>query len=303
MNALPERARTLLILGRVSNLPTVWSNILAGAFISNPLGPLGYAALLFGGSFLYVGGMYLNDFCDAEFDVKYCPARPIPAGSISRRAVGVFAVLWFALGLGSLLPFGPAALEPAFLLIAMIVLYDFHHKGVSWAPLIMGLCRFLLFLIATSAAIYPPLPWAAVPIILYMLSSWFFLPPALALGLYVAGITYLARGESRRDKPTRWALLFLVLPALISLLRCTLYPAGTSSTIFFCLLQVGWMIWLLIPLWRKTNRSLGRVVSGLLAGIVLVDIIAVAPFMDFNAAWFLIFFVLALLLQRVVPAT
>jgi hypothetical protein len=45
------------------------------------------------------------------------------------------------------------------------------------------------------------------------------------------------------------------------------------------------------------------VVSGLLAGIVLVDIIAVTPHLELQAAWFLPLFFLALLLQRVIPAT
>src|SRR5476649_102240 len=89
---LARQLRTLLILGRVSNLPTVWSNLLAGWFLAGEGSSREFLfPLLLGSSFLYVGGMYLNDFCDADFDARYCPERPIPAGKISRRAVGGLA--------------------------------------------------------------------------------------------------------------------------------------------------------------------------------------------------------------------
>ena len=63
------------------------------------------------------------------------------------------------------------------------------------------------------------------------------------------------------------------------------------------------MAWLLIPFWRKTNPSVGRVVSGLLAGIVLLDMIAIAPQVGLYAVGLFPLFLLALLLQRIIPAT
>ena len=45
-----------------------------------------------------------------------------------------------------------------------------------------------------------------------VVSLYLTLTAATALGLYVAGITYYARGESRPTKPTRWALLLLCAP-------------------------------------------------------------------------------------------
>lgn len=290
MKSPAETLRTLLILGRVSNLPTVWSNLLAGCCLAGGV-PLSAAlpALLFGGSFLYIGGMYLNDFCDADFDAQFCRERPIPAGKISRRAVGVLAALWFAAGFACLAPLGWATAGIALFLIALIALYDFRHKDVSWAPLVMGTCRFLLYPLAASV-VSAKIPWPVFAL-------------GTALGLYVAGITYVARGESRPEKPSRWALPLLLLPLAVS--------AGMSFISFpqflpvasACLLLLVWMAWLLIPLWRKTNRSIGRVVSGLLAGIVLVDSIATSPVLGFLAGWFLVLFVLALLLQRFIPAT
>jgi hypothetical protein len=293
MKSLLECVRTLLILGRVSNLPTVWSNLIVGWILVafEPIRPpLALSLPLVGGSLLYIGGMYLNDFCDAKFDKEYNPWRPIPAGKISRSMVGILAVLWFLAGLECLIPFGPGMVEIGLILLAAIVLYDFHHKNVAWAPLVMGACRFMLYLL--MASVYGTMPGY----ILYL---------GAILGLYVAGITYVARGESRPDKPVRWALLLLLLPIVCPFLNCALVyrMSGDWPSLSASFLYLAWLGWLLIPLWRKTNRSISRVVSGLLAGIVLVDMIAVAPILDFDAAWFLMFFALALLLQRVIPAT
>jgi hypothetical protein len=71
-----------------------------------------------------------------------------------------------------------------------------------------------------------------------------------------------------------------------------------NCLVFFC-----WTAWLVIPLWRGTRPSIGRVVAGLLAGIVLVDLIAVSPWFDRASPYFALLFPLALLLQRFVPAT
>jgi 4-hydroxybenzoate polyprenyltransferase len=284
--------RTLLVLGRISNLPTVWSNLLAGWILARGgLEPGRLALLLLGGSFLYVGGMYLNDFCDAAFDVQHVPTRPIPAERISRRAVGLFATMWFTAGLGSYLMLGEMTFGLAMLLALAIVVYDFWHKEVVVAPLVMGGCRFLLYPMAAAAH------GALAPDYIFFAGA--------ALGLYVAGITFLARGESRPGKPVRFALLLLLVPIVLaarSSLREGL-PFFTASLVFFSALQLGWIAWLLVPLWTGRNRSIGRVVSGLLAGIVLVDAVLVVPAGYGLGLLLLPLFPAALVLQRFVAAT
>jgi len=69
-----------LRLGRVSNLPTVWTNVAAGAVLSGmPLYPGTMAAMLLAMSLFYVGGMYLNDAFDR--DVPFRPASSVRARS------------------------------------------------------------------------------------------------------------------------------------------------------------------------------------------------------------------------------
>jgi len=58
--AFTGRLHTLLILGRVSNLPTVWSNCLAGWWLSGGGNFWKLALLLAGASALYTGGMFFE---------------------------------------------------------------------------------------------------------------------------------------------------------------------------------------------------------------------------------------------------
>lgn len=286
------KIRTFLILGRVSNLPTVWSDLLAGWYLAGgSFAPCTFFTVLIVGSFLYTGGMFLNDFCDADFDSQYRPERPIPAGLISRKTVGWCASAGLLLGTAFLSILGWQTLVPTLLLLVCIIFYNIiHKKAPQGAPLIMGGCRLLLYFLSAAAVVKSSgLP--GTPLIL----------AGFALGLYVAGITYLARGESRPETSSSWSLLFLLLPVLLP------FGCGANQnriiTILFSSLLLLWMSWLLIPLWRGTNRSIGRVVAGLLAAIVLVDCIAVSPVLGFQTGWFLILFAISLLLQRIIPAT
>ncbi|HEY0550448.1 MAG TPA: UbiA family prenyltransferase, partial [Verrucomicrobiae bacterium] len=77
-----SKFRALLLLGRVSNLPTVWSNCLAGWLLGGGGEWPQFAVLCGGATLLYVGGMFLNDAFDAEFDAQHRRERPIPSGAI-----------------------------------------------------------------------------------------------------------------------------------------------------------------------------------------------------------------------------
>src|SRR6266850_970558 len=93
-----KRARlaVYLRLGRISNLPTVWTNVLAGTLLtSQPLDSLALGILLPCLSLFYVGGMYLNDAFDRGIDARERPERPIPSGLVSAREI-------FGIGFGML---------------------------------------------------------------------------------------------------------------------------------------------------------------------------------------------------------
>ena len=90
---------TLLRLGRISNLPTVWTNVLASSVISGGARADQLGLLLAAMTAFYIGGMYLNDFFDRAVDARDRPGRPIDAGEITASAV-------------SIVGFGLLALEP-----------------------------------------------------------------------------------------------------------------------------------------------------------------------------------------------
>ena len=72
------------------------------------------------------------------------------------------------------------------------------------------------------------------------------------------------------------------------------------------LLSAALVLWMARSLrfaYRAAERNIGRSVSGLLAGIVLVDLLAAADVPHGFAAVFVGLFLLALLFQRYVPAT
>ena len=79
--------RTLLVLGRVASLPTVWSNCLAGWWLGGGGNYWKLPFLLLGASLLYTGGALLNDAFDADSDRQRRPDRPISSGKISLHLV------------------------------------------------------------------------------------------------------------------------------------------------------------------------------------------------------------------------
>src|SRR5580658_8244849 len=101
--------RTMLVLGRVSNLPTVWSNCLAGWWLGGGGNFWELPFLLSGVSFLYTGGMFLNDAFDEEFDRQRRPERPIPSGKIAPSLVWRYGFGQLAAGVLLLLLCGKLA--------------------------------------------------------------------------------------------------------------------------------------------------------------------------------------------------
>jgi len=143
--------RTYLTLLRVSNLPTVWSNVLAAVLLSGaPFSWAPFLTLLVALSLLYSGGMALNDLCDAAVDRVQRPDRPIPAGRIGLGKVQLLTALLFvcALALLGTLPHGAGGAGAGVLLTLVIVAYDLYHKGNPWSVLLMAGCRFMVFLVA-----------------------------------------------------------------------------------------------------------------------------------------------------------
>ena len=284
---LIERLRVLLVLGRISNLPTVWSNCLAAWILSGggPLQP--FLLLCLGATFLYTGGMFLNDAFDVEFDRKYRAERPIISGQVSLRFVWIAGGALLCLGWFALFRLSARTATFGGLLLICIITYNAVHKSTSLAPLLMAGCRFLLYLVAGSAA----QAGAGSSVI------WF----ASALLCYIVGLSYLARVESTAGIVSHWPAFLLLLPLVFAISYCGKPGAQLWAAVS---IQALWVLWCLSGGYSSAKRFLSSGVAGLLAGIPLVDWLAVSCRLPVDLALaFPAFLLLALLLQRVAPAT
>jgi 4-hydroxybenzoate polyprenyltransferase len=251
---------TLLRLGRISNLPTVWTNVLAGSVIAGGDRHSDQIALiLIAMSAFYVGGMYLNDFFDREIDARDRPGRPIHAGEIRAGTVSSIGFGLLATGVALMIPFGLAAAISGALLAAVIVLYDVWHKGNVLSPLVMGICRALVY-IGTGAALAGS-------------TSTAMMIGAAALASHVAGITYAAKQENLDKIGNLWPLALLAVPLLAAL------PAlfsGWIVVVAFLLLLAADIVAIRLLATRPVPGAVPSAVSGLIAAICLVDALAIA---------------------------
>jgi 4-hydroxybenzoate polyprenyltransferase len=279
--------RTLLVLGRVSNLPTVWSNCLAGWLIGGG-GSLGVLLLLCGGATaLYIGGMYLNDAFDVEFDRLNRSERPIPSGAISVGDVWGYGLSWLGLGLVLIYFFNTTTFTLAVALVFSILLYDAVHKAIAFSPVIMAACRFFLFALAASVGKNG----------VTGLSIWI----ALALASYIVGLSYVARSESNRGPIRYWPCILLAAPLFLAWLANE--GDFRKQSLLLSVILLFWILRCLNHTFLASDKNIGRTVSGLLAGIVLVDLLAST---GCGPAWSLLFALLfgsALIFQRYIPAT
>lgn len=252
-----------LQLARLSNLPTVFSNVLVGAALAAGTGALDWAGVLVAlvsASFLYVGGMALNDLLDRHIDAVERPQRPIPSGALTVRAVTIFTLGCFVLGLVPVVLLAPWALILALALAGAIVLYDLLHKKWSGSLVFMGLCRLLVY--ALSAAICAgPSPTADA------LAGPFILGGFLAL--YIILLTVVAQKEASGGLGfRRWlAVVMVFLPFTAILIGAGgdwRWALVTGAVLLAWLLRSVRLLW-------QTPPKVVPAILGWLAGISLID--------------------------------
>ena len=225
-------ARPLLQLLRPPNLFTVPGDPLCGALLANhgvlswrivPAVVVSLAA--------YCAGLVVNDLVDYSEDLRDRPKRPLPSGAVSRRMAVSLALFFIAIALAAAACVNRLLLLLTALLLAEILWYNLLAKKNAFiAPIAMGICRGLSVLVGAAAC--GPLP--PTSFILHPSSC----AAAVAITLYIAGVTALARTETRNPR---------IPPLIGSLIRGLLFiQAG------FCLLAggSGWAAaTLLLALW------------------------------------------------------
>ena len=285
--------RALLELSRIANVPSIWTNCLAAWFVSR--GDFGSAYLWasLGASLVYVGGTFLNDAFDITWDREHRPSRAIPSGRIPANAVwaiggamlaGGTAILILSPGTGDTSLLWPLALAAA------VLLYNFIHKKTAFGVIIMGACRYLLFIAAAEYAA----PGSAGNLWVQLLGA--------GTGLYIIGLSLTARGEATGGGAPAYGLALLLAPLLVHLYGILEAPGLFMPVIAYAIL-VAWLIYSLNTLKKKSPTRIENAVSGLLAGVVLIDLVTVAHWDLFLACMVIVAFLASLVLQKVAPAT
>jgi 4-hydroxybenzoate polyprenyltransferase len=251
-----------LRLARVSNLPTVWTNGLAGMVLAGAEPGIGRALLLLVAlSLFYTGGMILNDAFDHRIDARERPGRPIPSGAVAVEAAFATGFLLLLLGLALVLlaaqAMAPATGWPPLLagmaLAVAIVLYDWHHKANPLSPLMMALCRLLAYLVAGYAAAVTVAP-----------GLWLV---ALVGACHVTGLTYIARQETLARLEHLWPLAPLAVPLLYGLWLATGGALAAALWLGLAACVALALFWLR----RRGAGDVGRAVVTMIAAIALLD--------------------------------
>ena len=188
---------------KLVRIPTVFTILadVSAAFllVAGGIEPVGrFVCVVLAGVCLYWSGMIFNDVFDIEQDREERPTRPLPAGTIgvgAAKGAGAGLMLVGVL-LAAISGFVPAdgfeaTYRPGLVGLALavaILLYDGPLKKTPLGPAMMGSCRFLSFLLGASPVLVGAMPETFFP--KYVLMA------AAGMGVYVMGVTLIARREA-----------------------------------------------------------------------------------------------------------
>ncbi len=300
----PMKLLTLARLVRLPNVFTAFADIGLGLCATVALSPASVdesfawkAALLLAASgLLYMAGMVWNDYFDFEEDKRERSFRPLPSGRISLRTaigigLGLLIVGWTCAAIT-----GRTGAMIGLALVAAILAYDARIKRTPFGPIGMALCRFFNVLLGLSLADTVALP------------SITRVHLALAVGVYIVGVTWFARTEEKRSdaKVLVRAAIVMLVAALLALAVATRVPPGTSSVYFpYLLVLAGFWVGgpVLAAIRKPTPERVQAGVKRSIFGLVVLDALMASVFVG---SWGLLLVLLlppALLLGKWVYST
>jgi len=267
-----DRVRAYLQLMRFPAVFTALADIFLGFLLTHEtLAPIAQFVLLaLASSGLYLAGMVLNDLFDRHIDARERPGRPIPSGRISTPAAATLGCGLMIVGplCAALVSLPSVAI--ALVLVGLILAYDrfFKHLSlgpIAMGPIAMGACRFFNVMLGASAA----------GTHIWDLPQLFV---ALAMGTYVAGVTWFARQEAAQSSRTQLAAAAATCHAAIAGLALIAIemPEAASASRWTALatlaLVTAWIDTRLVSAVREpTPRNVQAAVKQLLLAIVLLD--------------------------------
>ncbi|MDA1312012.1 MAG: UbiA family prenyltransferase [Acidobacteria bacterium] len=286
-NTARTRVGAYIEMLRISNLPSVFSNVLVGAALGAGNGHIPIESALpcaVAIAFLYLGGMALNDAVDVEADRVERPERPIPSGRLSVGQAYRLAAFTFCLGLVVLASISQVAVGMGMVLVGIIAAYDFLHKRFAPSVLLMGAARGMVYLTAAVAV-------AGTLVVGKPL--WF----VVTLTAYTTAFTIVARSENRNDMDSgRWVAAGIPLIVLVPGVWMTASAAVIAGVVG--ILVVVWQARAVVKVFRIPPET-KQAVHIWLSGFCLIDVFYLSFVGNLVLAGVaLVCFVLTLLLQR-----
>ena len=261
------KARAWLQLFRVPNLFTVPGDPLAGFLIATG-GALDGRVIpaIVASLCIYAAGLAMNDVIDSKEDLAERPNRPIPSGAISRSAA-ITAILGLCVvGIGTLhAGIGPRAAIMGVALLLTVWLYNFNTKRLPVVgALTMGTCRGLSVILGAVAglgsdsamvALADALPYSHGLLTPYFVieaqrTGWALLgatAAAIAITLYIAAVTNLARHETKPVVPRLAKMLpvaaifigYIILKQFTGRILMDPSPTLWLVAVVLCVMQTG----------------------------------------------------------------
>ncbi len=303
--------RPWLHLARVSNLPTVWTNVAAAWLLaSGHWNDARLSWLILAGSLLYTGGMILNDAADLSFDRVHRQERPLPSGQVSVTSAWCVGIGMLLVGAGVAWMKGGA--QPLCIagLVLCILFYDLYHKPWAGSVIVMGACRTLLVCMAGSALLLEENAAGKSDAAMgdechCSLDALCHLPSLVllygcALGIYTVALSVAARsgGKSRAC----WLLWTPALPFLWGA-SAGLKHSGFVQNVALLIVPLIFALIIISALWRLRHGRIDAAVGLLLAGFVVVDALALCHTQPALALVFVALAPFLRLWQRWVAAT
>ncbi|MDR2761641.1 MAG: UbiA family prenyltransferase [Planctomycetaceae bacterium] len=219
---------TILQLLRISALPTILSNVLAAYLIGHGDNFVLLLFLFVSASSIYLGGMVLNDYFDADLDAIERPERPIPSGKISLQSAFILGMSLTTIGvfIGFICPFlGQGGVSEKRMAIALVTIlfccaisYNAFLKRMSIiGPVTMGACRILCYLFVFFTVEQTVLTSHVI---------W-----SLLVGTYIMCLTMVSSFEANSPKIQKWASIALSMLIPIDAVAC-LFFVGIIPALF-----------------------------------------------------------------------
>jgi 4-hydroxybenzoate polyprenyltransferase len=217
---------------------------------------------------IYAAGLLWNDWFDLPEDLRERPSRPLPSGRVRTGQVALVANALVAASIAVAAVAGRTTLWVAVVLGAVVLAYDTGLKRVPVVgPLAMGCCRGLSVLVGAAAFGADGLTRAPV------------IAAAAGIALYVAAVTWLARGETRqRDVTMQRAAIAAAFVAWLAAVAAALVATGVIeeqwrwAMLLLAALAGLWLVGCLVALGRQPQpRIVQRTIGGLIRGIILVQ--------------------------------